>query len=269
MDTNQEPRRALKRTDSRIAVGLLLVVVGAVLGIPSYMMGIVPMLALGLASSLIGIMVLYLPGSASVSTSVLTDSALPSLLNIEKLLQDLDLDERGIYIPVAGPGIAPRVFVPLAVTPSTKRPPLGLAHSRRIFVTVGKNPEDRGILLDAPGSGILSDLERSLHLDFARVPLSDLGSELDSGFRALGIAKLTSLVHQDASVRIEMELTKLFDLEAKLMSLTPRLSEHVGTPIVSTLAAATSKATAKYVKIGSAVFDLPRKKVNVTLQILA
>ncbi len=232
------------------------------------MMGIVPMLALGLACFLIGTMALYLPGSTSVPSTIVTDSTLPSLLNIEKLLQDLDLDERGIYIPTSGPGVAPRVFVPLALTPSTKRPPLGLAHSRRIFVTVGKNPEDRGVLLDAPGSGILSSMERSLHLDFARVSLNDLGSELDSGFRALGIAELKNFTQQDENVSIEIEVTKMLELEGKLMSLAPRLSEHVGTPIVSALAAALSKASAKYVKMRGAAFDLPKRRVSVSLQML-
>lgn len=253
--------------DSTSLVGVFLIAVGAIVGILSYLMGTVPMLAFGLACFMIGIMVLYLPESGRLTSSLAADSSLPSLINTEKLLEDLDLDERGIYIPVSGLGVSSRVFVPLALTPATKRPPLGLNHSRRIFVTVGTNPEDRGILLDSPGSGILSAMERSLGVDLSRVQLEELEKTLDSGLKALGIAKVTSFEQEDAHIKIEIELTSLLDLEAKLVHMAPRLSEHVGTPVVSALAASVSKATGRYVKIRTAVLDLAGRTISVDLQL--
>lgn len=151
-----------KRRDDRVSIGIFLITLGGLIGFVSYLMDIIPMLAFGLASFLIGIMVIYLPESdRTVTGKLATDSSLPSLLNMERLLEDLDLDERGIYIPVSGIGECPKVFVPLVRTRATERPSVGLSSSNRIFVTVGKNPEDRGILLDAPGSQILTSLERS------------------------------------------------------------------------------------------------------------
>lgn len=153
----------LGNADRQISIGIFLAVIGAIVGFLSYLMGIVPMLAFGLASFLIGILVLYLPERrGTIAARLAMESSLPSLLNIENLLEDLDLDERGIYIPASGLGVCPRVFVPLAETEATRQPPVGLVSSRRIFVTVGKNPEDRGVLLDAPGSQILVALEQSL-----------------------------------------------------------------------------------------------------------
>jgi len=263
-------RQAPVRTDARVSVGVFLTIVGAIVGTLSYFMGIVPVLAFGLASLLIGLMVLYLPSSDSVAARIAAESSLPSLLNIERLLEDLDLDERGIYIPVSGLGVAPNVFVPLALTPSTKRPPLGLNTSRRIFVTVGKNPEDRGILLDSPGAGILSSLERSLRLDLSRVGLTDLQGTLDSGLRSIGIGKVTS-VNQESTkneVIVEMQLTALIDLETRLRDSAPRVSQQIGTPAVSALAAAVSKASAKYVKLRSALLDRANKKISVNLQLI-
>jgi len=263
-------RQAPVRTDVRVSVGLFLTIVGAIVGALSYFMGIVPVLAFGLASLLIGLMVLYLPSSDSVVARIAAESSLPSLLNIERLLEDLDLDERGIYIPVSGSGVAPNVFVPLALTPSTRKPPLGLNTSRRIFVTVGKNPEDRGVLLDSPGAGILSSLERSLRLDLSRVGLADLQGTLDSGLRSIGIGKVTSVTQENTrnEVIIEMQLTALIDLETKLGNSAPRLSEHIGTPVVSALAGAVSKATARYVKLKSALLDRANRKITVSLQLV-
>jgi len=260
--------RRLTDANRQAPVGIFLITVGAIVGLLSYFMAIVPMLAFGLASFLIGIMVLYLPESrGSIAGRLATDSSLPSLLNIEKLLEDLDLDERGIYIPASGLGVCPKVFVPLAQTPATERPPLGLGGSRRIFVTVGKNPEDRGILLDAPGGQILFALENSLRADLAKVELGNLGTDLNSAFESLGIAKVTTLEHQDTTITIEMKLTALLELEERLRNLAPRLVAQVGTPIASALAAAVSKVTGKYVKFKSAVLQVPEKKLTINLKL--
>lgn len=255
-------------TDSQLSIGIFLVALGAVVGFLSYLMGIIPMLAFGLASFLLGILVLYLPERReSIAGRLATDSSLPSLLNIENLLEELGLDEKGIYIPASGLGVCPRVFVPLAETQATKQPPVGLVSSRRIFVTVGKNPEDRGVLLNAPGSEILAALERSLGIDLAKVSLDDLGADLNSGFKALGIGKVTNLEHQDNAVRIQIELTSLVDLEAKLRNVAPRLVAQVGTPVASAVAAAVSKAAAKYVTFKSTILDLPNKKISISLKL--
>lgn len=245
-----------------------MITLGGLVGFVSYLMWIVPMLAFGLASFLIGIMILYLPESNRAVTSELaTDSSLPSLLNMERLLEDLDLDERGIYIPVSGLGECPKVFVPLVQTWATERPPLGLRSSNRIFVTVGKNPEERGILLDAPGSQILYSLERSLGRNLAEIPLEDLQTNLDSALRTLDIAKATTVARQESTVNIETELTALLDLEQKLRNLAPRLVMQVGTPVASALAAAVSKSTAKYVTFKNAVLQVPNRRLSISLKL--
>jgi hypothetical protein len=265
----KEARQTIKWADHRVSVGVFLAVVGGIVGVFSYLFGMVPMIALGLASFLIGIMVLYLPNSEFISGNIAADSSLPSLLNIENLLEDLDLDERGIYIPSSGFAVPSKVFVPLAITPATKQPPLGLLESHRIFVTVGKNAEDRGVLLEAPGSGILVSIERSLNVDLSNIQPKDLQSSLNSGFKALGIAKVTNVEHMNTDLRIQMELTSFFSLETKLRNLAPRLSTHIGTPIASAVAGGASKATGKYVTITNAILDPSNRKMNIDLKLTA
>lgn len=257
-------------TDRQLSVGIFLITIGGVVGILSYLMAIVPMVALGLGSFLIGIMVLYLPESRrSMAEKLTTDLSLPFLLNIESLLEDLDLDEKGIYIPASGLGASPKVFLPLTQTQATEHPPLALTRSHRIFVTVGKNPQDRGILLDPPGNLIVTAIERTLRVDLSKTSLNELGARLNSGFKALGIAETTSLEHQDNTVSIQMDLTDLVDLETKLRNLTPRLVAQVGTPVTSAVAAAVSKATGQYATFKKAVFDVPRRKISITLKLSA
>lgn len=231
------------------------------------MMNITPMLAMGFASFIIGIMVLYIPDSGTVKESLASDSILPPLLNIEKLLEDLDLDERGVYIPATGLGTPPKVFVPMVQTQATDRPPRGLLHSDRIFVSVGRNPEDRGILLDAPGGKILDAIEQTLRVDLSTRPLQELKSILDTGFRSLGIAKVISLEFEKDSVAITLELTALVELEAKLRNVAPRLVVQVGTPISSAVVAVVAKTTGKYAKLKSTVLDAPSRRIVISLKL--
>ncbi len=264
----ESPSRGSADGDRRNLLGIFLAVFGVVIAFLSYLMTIIPILALGLASFLIGILTLYLPESrGAISGRLATDSSLPALLNIEKLLEDLDLDERGVYIPASGLGICPKVFVPLVQTPITIRPPPGLVHSRRIFASVGKNPEDRGVLLEAPGCEILTVLERSLNVDLSNSGVETLRERLNSGFKAIGIAKITTLECEGNEVKVELQLLALLDLEVKLRNLAPRLVVQVGTPITSAVAAAVSKATVKYVTFKHIVLYPNEKKLTFGLRL--
>ena len=256
----------IKRTKQRL-VGIFLMAAGGLVGALSVLMGITPMIAMGLASLLIGVMVLYLPLSESYVRTLTTNLSLPSLLNIEKLLEDLDLVERGIYIPTKGYASSPRVFVPLARTPATDRPTLELLRSNKIFVTVGRNPEDRGILLEAPGSGILQDLERAIHADFSQTEMENLASNLDSGFRSVGLGRIVRVERHEASMIITMKVNALDDLEMKLRSEAPRLVAQIGTPVSSAVASAVSKVAGKYVVFKSTAYSPPDKKVTIKLRL--
>jgi hypothetical protein len=257
----------LPRATRRWPVGVFLAAFGGIVSVVSYLTGLIPLLAFGLGSLLIGFMVLYLPESESVGGVVATNLLLPPLLNVENLLEDLDLDQHGIYIPVRGLGVSPKVFVPLALTIATKNPPIGLTSSKRVFVTVGKNPEDRGVLLDAPGSQILVALEQSLRVDLARVQLDGLEDSLNSGLETLGIGKVTGLIQEDNAAQVEMQLTGLLDFEVKLRDMAPRVVAQVGTPMASIVAAAFSKATGKYVTIRTAALDQTKGRLRVTLKL--
>ena len=255
-------------SERRVPVGIFLIVFGVVVAVLSYLMTIIPILALGLASFLIGILMLFLPESrGAIADRLATDSSLPALLNTEKLLEDLDLDERGIYIPAAGLGVCPKVFVPLAHTLLTMRPPPGLVHSRRIFASIGKNPEDRGLLLEAPGCQILTALERSLNVDLSNSGFDNLKERLNIGFKAIGIAKSTTLEDEGDYVKLELRLMTLLDLEVKLRNLAPRLVAQVGTPVASAAAAAVSKAMVKYVSFRHAVLDTNEGKITLSLKL--
>lgn len=245
-----------------------MLIVGGIVGVLSYLMGIIPILAFGLSSLLIGFLILYLPESQeSRGDNLATNLTLPLLLNIENLLEELELDERGIYLPASGLGISPKVFVPLAQTPATIRPSLGSDSSRKVFVTVGDGTEDRGILLDPPGASILISIEQMQKQDFAATQLKDAPMLLDAGLRNLGLAELSKFEQRNSTMVLEVKLRRLGELEKKLRNVAPKVVAQLGTPISSTVAAAVSKASGKYIRLKNTVLDSRESTLTVNLQL--
>jgi hypothetical protein len=265
-----EPKSKFQSPTNRyVSIGVFLVVFGGVVAGVSLLIGVIPILALGLGSLLIGIMTLYLPEPISdLAGRFASDSSVPALLNIENLMEDLSLNEKGVYIPCSGLGVCPKVFVPLKRTPISKRPPTDLNNSRKVFVTLDEKTQEGGLLLEAPGSQLLAVLERSLKIDFSKVQVSDLRGSLESGLKSLEISRTVKLESQaDRTVTFELDLTALSDLEAKLGKLAPRLVNQVGAPVSSAVAAAVCKSTGNYVNFRDISFSPNAKSITATLEL--
>lgn len=248
-------------------LGIFLFVVGIAVTVVAYLEGIVPIVALGLGALLLGVMSLFLPESVSFRAGRLaTLSSLPSLMDLDALIRDLDIGPRGIYIPVQGFGAVPKVLLPLTDSPFALPP--GLARTSRVFVILGKNPHDRGILLTPPGAEIVSALENCLQLDLATIKLDELETRLGFGLETLGISKRAVTVQLgERVVTVEVDSTSLVDLEERLRVMAPRLVTQIGSPLVSAIAAVVSKASGKYVRIDNSTMD--RSRLTVALGIFA
>jgi len=247
--------------------GIFLLVLGTAVTVVTYLEGIIPIVALGLGCILLGVMTLFIPESTSFRAGRLaTLSSLPSLTAIDALIKDLDIWPRGIYIPAKGFGAVPRVLLPLSDAPFAIPP--GLARTSRVFVILGKNSNERGILLVPPGAEIVSALENCLQTDLSTIKLDDLEARLGFGLEILGISKRTVTVKVAERVAtVQVGATSLVDLEEQLRAKAPRLVTQVGSPLISALAAVVSKASGKYVRIKDSTMD--RSKLTVTLGMFA
>ena len=122
----------LSGVSPRVLVGIFTAALGSMVTLLGYLFGIVPLLALGLAALILGIMVLYLPESGRIPSYLATSVSLSALVNMERLLEELYLDEKGIYIPTAESGVSPKVFIPLTQTQVTGHPSVELAEGQAI-----------------------------------------------------------------------------------------------------------------------------------------
>lgn len=255
------------QVNRRLMLGLFVTTFGSVVALLSYLVWIVPLVAMGLAATILGVLIIYLPESDMVPSYLATSSTAPSMVSIERLMEDLDLQENGIYIPATESDASPKVFLPLALTASSTQPPLALGHTARMFVSAGGRPEERGILLDAPGSEILTQLEKVLRIDFSKTKPDELAVKMKSGLAILGIAKNFEFELNNNVANISLNLLALTDLETKLRTLAPRLVAQVGTPVASAIAATVSKTTGSYVTLTRTTFDPSKKTMTIRLEL--
>lgn len=265
-----EPKLKASSPSRHLSIGIFLSVFGAATAVVSFLIGVVPILALGLSALLVGIMTLYLhEPERRFAERLAGDSSIPAMLNVENLLEDLSLNEKGIYIPASGLGICPKVFVPLTRTPTSSKPPKNLNDSNRIFINLDDKGREGGLLLEAPGRNLLSELELALGVDLARVETSDLGRKLGAGLKFLEISNSVVLESQPPrTFALEIQLIGLGNLEAKLPILTPRVANQIGTPVSSAVAASLSKSTGEYVVFKKISFQSADKKITAQLELL-
>jgi len=112
---------------------------GAITGIALVVLGLV-LISLSRASS----------GMSDAMAALLTMSGYE---NIERLVEELGLSERAIYLPSAMIRRGPRALLPLAM-PGTL-PSADTTVYDRLVVQYGSGPSDVGLLVSTPGSGAI------------------------------------------------------------------------------------------------------------------
>lgn len=264
-----EPTREKPAPERHISIGIFLLVFGGITATASLLIGVSSTLALGVSAILLGIMTLYLPESNQrLAEQLASDSSIPALLNIENLLEDLALAERGIYIPANGLGVCPKVFLPLTRNLRNKKPPRELNDSRRVFITLDEKTREGGLLLEAPGRNLMSRMERALRLDLSKVEVGNLNEKLESGLKLLDVSNAITFRSPDSETfTFQLELGTLGDLEIRLSTLVPSVAHQIGTPIASAIAAAVSKSTGKYVAFRDISFNSTGKEITATLEL--
>jgi len=135
-------------------LGLGLTLAGFMLSSASYLiMRSVPLTALGFSTVILGVTSLALgKGQPSSEASGLLQE--PGSENIAKLIEELGLTSKAVYLPSSLTGGKTQALIPLHANPHPPKPQSLLP--KRFIVKYGPNPEDIGLLITTPGSTIAS-----------------------------------------------------------------------------------------------------------------
>ena len=140
--------------NSHTVLGLGLTLAGFMLSSASYIiLRSIPLTALGFSTIILGVTSLALgKGQPSPEASGLLQE--PDSENIAKLIEELGLTSKAVYLPSSLTGGKPQALIPLHSNPHPPKPQSPLP--KRFIVKYGPNPEDMGILITTPGSTIAS-----------------------------------------------------------------------------------------------------------------
>lgn len=197
----------------------------------------------GLAIIFWGAILLYLTPSKHVPLTLLNASTEAAVSNIERVISDLDLDQKGIYLP---PDNLRNIDFSLVFIPKTSKTPLpSLEESDKRFFAKEKN----GMFFTAPGSALSNLFEKELGFSFTKTDLSQIQDRLPK----LLVEDLE--LAQDAEICIEentviLKVSKnILDEICRQTDFQPKTHKQVGCLFSSAVACALAKATGKPVII--------------------
>lgn len=218
-------------------LGMVLVPLGVgLMAISYFMLGSIPLTALGISCTILGIVSLLL----SRAKEKLTPEA--SLLlfevgfeNISSLIEDMGISSRAFYLPSHLCGGEPKALLPLRAK-SSLNPLIPL--QRGLIVKYGEGEEDIGLLITTPGSKCLSFLEAppGENIDDIEIALNLIivgGLNLASGVR---------VSREGEGIRIELQ-------NPSLQWRRTKATEILGTPLASITASVVAEALKKPILI--------------------
>ena len=228
--------------DRRRILGVSLVVFGVLTAVASTVIGVANLSGLGLASFIIGLLLVYLHSRPSFSPELVEASLLSSLANVERILRELGPGTKAIYLRTVDRLDVPMVFLPLEENPA---PPSGLNLSGedRLLVVDADDAHKTGLLLEAPGASLLALMEKESGVNFIDLSNEGVVDAIRSGMvESLEVAaNVKGTITQDG-VKLRIRDGPLRNLSRSIPRLVPNVASRLGCPICSVAICAAVKA---------------------------
>ncbi|MHA1711245.1 MAG: hypothetical protein ACTSUS_04170 [Candidatus Freyarchaeota archaeon] len=218
---------------------------------------------IGLGLTFWGVLLLFVKPVKYVKSKLLDSSAISSLAAIDRIITDLNHEEKGIYLPARylkglKGGI---VFIPSEKTVTI--PPIEEVAKERVFL---ENP--KGICLTPPGLALANLYEKELGKDFVKTDLNYLQNNLPKLFiEDLEIAEALEINTDDHVVHVKITGSIYQDICEEVRKLK-NICGSIGCPLCSSLACALARSTGKPVVIEKSELSTNGKVIETYYKIL-
>ncbi|MDR1992030.1 MAG: hypothetical protein LBQ98_00770 [Nitrososphaerota archaeon] len=204
----------------------------------------------GLGLTFWGVIFSFAQSKTYVEGDLLDSSAQATYSTIDRMIMDLKYNGQGYYIPAyprdaALPEYLKNLRDPVVFISETfdGNPSLEELAQGKFIST-----QTRGVFVTAPGAGVMTQIERQLHLDLSKVPLEDLMDVLPKILTEnLNLAKSANMILTSRGV--EFSATGILYESLYNSETTPKSLSLLGCPVVSAVACALAKASGKTVVI--------------------
>jgi hypothetical protein len=213
-------------------LGVSLVAFGVLIAVASMIVGAASLSGLGLASFLIGLLLVYLHSRPSFAPELVEASLLSSLGNVERILRELGPTTKAIYLKTIDRLDVPTVFLPMEENPA---PPAGLNLSGEDrLLAIDSDSHRTGLLLEAPGASLLALMEKELGLNFIDLGNDDFLNAIRSGMvESLEIAADVKGAFTQDGVSFRIRDGSLRSMSGSIARLVPSVASRLGCPICS------------------------------------
>ena len=193
----------------------------------------------GLAIIFWGAILLYLTPSKHVPLTLLNASTKAAVSNIERVITELDLDQKGIYLP---PDNLRNIDFSLVFIPETSKSPLpSLEESDKKLLS----KEKTGTFFTPPGSALTNLFEKELGVSFTKTDLNQIQNLLPKLLvKILELAKDAEIQIQGNTVILQVRKSILDEI-CRQTDFQPKAHKQVGCLLSSAIACALAKATGK------------------------
>jgi len=199
---------------------------------------------IGLGLVFWGSILFYIRPEKYVKETLLDNTTLPLLVNLEKILKELGYKSKGVYLP---PKYLKNFESSLVFIPSKTEQPLPKPEEVDEEKLYSKNPN--GIFLTPPGLTISKLFEKELGTSFTRTDLNYIQENLPKLLiEDMEIAENTEIKTENKTVTIEIT-NHVFNEICQETRKLQKTHESIGCPLCSAIACALAKATGKPITI--------------------
>jgi len=244
-------------------LGMSLAAFGVVTALASALVGTWNLGGLGLASFLIGLLLVFLNSRPSYAPEMVEASVLSSLANLERVLRELAPETRALYLRIRDRLDVPMVFISLEENPASSFE-LSPANQDRFLVLDSDDPHKTGLLLEAPGASLLALMEKESGVNFIDLTQEDFLDQLKSCMiESLEVAADVKGAVTPGGVKFRIKDDSLRGLSQSVARSAPNVASRLGCPICSAAICAAVKAMKSDMIVEEAAHQLGSHTVSL------
>jgi len=218
---------------------------------------------IGLGLTFWGALLLYITPTRYVKLDLLNAIAPSTLANIEKILTNAKINQKGIYLPpkYLKDFESSLIFIPSKANQTLPKPEE--IDEEKLYA---KNPD--GLFLTPPGLTLSKLFEKELGTSFTKTDLNYIQNNLPKLLiEEMEIAENVEAEDKDDQITVKITKHILSEICQETRKL-PKTHEAIGCPLTSAIACALAKATGKPITIEKEELSEDGKTTKIQYRIL-
>lgn len=210
-----------------------------------------------------GALLLYVTPTKHVKLELLNAAAIPNLANIDKVIANMALNGKGIYLPPKCLKDLESSLIFIPIEAGKTLPELRELDQEKLFL---ENP--KGVFLTPPGLALLKLFEKELGTSFTKTDLGYVQSSLPKLFiKYMEIAENLEVKMESNTITIEIT-NHIFNEVCRETMKHKKIHESLGCPLCSAIACALAKASGKPITIEREELSEDGRTTKIQYQIL-